>query len=71
MGVCSSSGSPVTFKEFKSNLINGFLTPIIPKGFNSLKPNTLISKLYKVVCGLYLIFLSNSCPDIPIFLSKI
>lgn len=52
----------MTFNEFKSNLINGFLTAI--------KPKTLISKLYYVVSGLYLICCFNVSPESPSASSK-
>ena len=51
IGAWSSSGFPVTFNELRSNFIKGFLTDIKPKGFNSLRPKTFISKLYSIVFG--------------------
>ena len=61
-GSWSSSGFPVTLTEFKSNLIKGFLTDINPKGLNSLRPKTFISKLYNCVLGKKFILLYKSCP---------
>ena len=61
----------MTFNEFKSNLINGFLTAIKPNGFNCLKPKTFISKLYNVVSGLNFICCFNVSPESPSASSKI
>ena len=62
-GAWESSGFPVTFREFRSNLIKGFLTAINPNGFNSRKPKTHISQLYSLVLGMnsILSFFANCC----------